>query len=146
MDNYFDISEEYGPDTLDIQFLNKMKFPLIKRPGHDEYHFRFLTDHEEEEFIKLDAITNDRQGEENLKIERKKNFLGLKHVARRNGIYRIVATITNPELFLNPENKFIISGPEDYGMIDIPLLPEDMLEAKTVYWDIVFISGNSYIH
>lgn len=143
MDEYFDITEDYGPDTLDIQSLNKMKFPLIRKPANaDEYHFRFLTDAEDEEFIKLDIITNDKQGEQSFQSERKKFFVSLNNVASRNGVYRIVAAINNPHQFFNPENKFIVSGSADYGMIDIPLPPEDIFSAKTIYWDIGFIVGN----
>lgn len=143
MDDYFDIIEEYGQDTLDITSLNKMKFPLIRKPtSPDEYHFRFLSDSEEQEFIKLDVVTNDKLGEENFKIEKKKFFVGLSKVASRNGIYRIVATITNPQHFFNPENKFIVSGSEDYGMIDIPMPPEDIFAAQTIYWDIGLIAGS----
>lgn len=143
--NYLDITKEYGQDTK-IESYNKMRFPMIKKPADtDEFNFRFVTESQDQEFFKLDLITNDKQSDENTKAIKKRNFLGLNNISNRNGIYRIVATISNPQKFFEKSNKFFVASPTEYKTIDIPLPPEDIFASKIFYWDIGFISGKLVI-
>jgi len=62
----------------------------------------------------------------------------------KNGVFRIIAEISDIDEFLHPESTFILSLYEDCDPLYIFPPSENMLEGSKLIWDVGFFAGEIF--
>lgn len=145
-DNFFGMVEEYGGEEgADLKSGSEKKFYLIPRPSDiNEVQLRFLPANgvkcakfavlhgEQGEAAKKDIIV--KHGDDG------KEVIILKNLLKKNGVFRIIAEISDIDEFLHPESTFILSLYEDCDPLYIFPPSENLLEGSKLIWDVGFFA------